>query len=132
MNVNADLRRARFMSDNWIILIPDDPTLVPEPARQKAAAAHLRRIAPEGEVRTEASDSIKFIDCGSNFESVHCPYCDASIEMGWWGDRMSDDYDKGFRLSPLTMPCCSKQASLNDLSYERPQAFGRFVLEVMN
>ncbi|HKB96229.1 MAG TPA: hypothetical protein VKB94_05225, partial [Rhizomicrobium sp.] len=30
------------------------------------------------------------------------------------------------------VPCCGAEISLNDLHYDRPAAFGRFVLEVMN
>ena len=120
------------MSDNWIKLVPVDPKLVPDSARQKQAADYIRRTLNTSEIEIESSHKVEFFDCGSNFESVHCPHCHSSIEMNWWGDRIGDDFNKGFQLLPYSLPCCGKRASLNELVYEWPQAFGRFVLSVMN
>ena len=36
--------------------------------------------------------------------------------------------DGGFELRSWPMPCCGRHATLNELVYEWPQAFGRFAL----
>jgi hypothetical protein len=46
---------------------------------------------------------------------------------------MSRDYAAaGFRLEPLELPCCGARATLDELRYDWPQAFGRFDLSVGN
>ena len=45
---------------------------------------------------------------------------------------MDEDYSEGFQLASWIVPCCGARCTLNDLVYEWPQAFGRFVLDVMN
>src|SRR5687767_6457312 len=125
-------RWAPFMSDNWIKLVPKNHQLVPEAANQERAMAYLRRIGNVGEIELDVWDSVRFVDCGSNFESIHCSHCNAAVDMGWFADRMGEDYCNGFQLSPFKMPCCQKQSSLNELTFEWPQAFGRFVLGIMN
>ena len=40
--------------------------------------------------------------------------------------------DSGFTDLSVTLPCCGAQSSLNGLRYEMPQAFARYVIEVMN
>lgn len=39
---------------------------------------------------------------------------------------------ENFRQLKTVVPCCSAEISLNDLHYDWPAAFGRFVLEAMN
>ena len=45
---------------------------------------------------------------------------------------MDDDYQKGFKLDRYRTPCCSEASTLRELTYDWPQAFGRFALEAMN
>ena len=47
---------------------------------------------------------------------------------------MNSDYSEehGFRLHPLSLPCCGHKATLNDLRYDWPQGFSQFALTAMN
>jgi hypothetical protein len=121
------------MSDNYITFIPEDPTLVPEAARQAQARDRFAQIAPEAdEINLKISESVAFFNCGGNFERILCPACHAEISVEWWQDRMHDDYSNGFKLAKYKAPCCKAACTLHELIYEWPQGFGRFALEAMN
>jgi hypothetical protein len=122
------------MSDNWIALIPKDPRHVPDAERQSRARDRLAEIAPESdEIEIKVSDKIEFFDCGVNLEHIRCPSCDAQISNEWWQDRMDDDcLDDGFKLSQYSTQCCGSRHSLDELLYEWPQGFARFVIDAMN
>ena len=120
------------MSDDWIRLVPDDPRYVPERDLRARAKARFAEIAPAAEIDVEVSDAVAFFDCGTNFARVRCPSCVAVIPVEWWQAWMDADYDGGFRLASQALPCCGARHTLNDLIYEWPQAFGRFVIEAMN
>jgi hypothetical protein len=62
-----------------------------------------------------------------------CPRCAAEIDLDWWHARIDDDaQEDSFRLVSYALPCCGAKVTLNDLEYDRPQAFGRFRWEVTN
>jgi hypothetical protein len=120
------------MSDNWIALIPKDPRFVPNAAARRQARDRFAEIAPEAdEIEAAVSENVKFYDCGGNFEGVCCPSCGSEV-MAWWKERMDEDYDGGFKLASYAMPCCDERCTLDELVYEWPQGFGRFVLQAMN
>lgn len=124
------------MSENWIVLIPEDPKLVPEQAKCERARVRFSEIAPDAEkIELLVSETIKFFDCGGNFERVVCPSCRSVIPIEWWQDRMDEDFkglDGGFKLSSYPTPCCGASKTLHELVYEWPQGFGRFALDAMN
>ena len=121
------------MADDWIILIPENPSFVPDAERQLRARQRFGEIAPEAdEINLIVSDTVEFFHCGVNFERVLCPSCGAEIPDAWWKERMDDDHDNGFTLSSYSTPCCGRQYTLHELKYEWPQGFGRFALEAMN
>ncbi|MCD4687355.1 MAG: hypothetical protein K8S97_15610, partial [Anaerolineae bacterium] len=124
------------MADHYIILIPNNPAHVPDPAQQLAAEAFLREIAPEADhVRSATSDTVRFIDCGQNFEHIACPFCGERLDAsGWWSQTMVSQYhhERGFRLEPITLPCCNERTTLHNLDYHWAQGFGRYTLEAMN
>jgi len=122
------------MSDNWIVLIPEDPQFIPDAASQRCARERFAEIAPEAdEIEIELSDEVRFFDCGGNFERVGCPSCGAEIPLAWWQARMNEDYSgKGFRLAAYATPCCGAKLTLHELAYEWPEGFGRFALDAMN
>ena len=122
------------MSDNWITVIPEDPRFVPDAANQRRARDRFAAaVVAADEIELDCSDTVQFIDCGSNFERAHCPACREDL-TDWWSDRMDDDYDgsNGFALATYAAPCCSKQVTLNDLAYEWPQGFAKFALSARN
>ena len=122
------------MSDNWIALIPKDPRHVPDAERQSRARARLAEIAPDAdEIEIKVSDQIEFVDCGANFERIRCPSCNTEISVEWWQERMDADcVDGGFTLRQYAMSCCGVGHSLDQLLYEWPQGFARFVIGAMN
>jgi hypothetical protein len=121
------------LSDNWIALIPEDPHFVPEREKQTLARLRLAEIAPDAEeVTVVLSETIQFFDCGTNFESALCPSCGREVPLDWWQERMDEDHEEGFKLDRYSMPCCDAAHTLRELTYNWPQAFGRFALDAMN
>src|SRR5688572_13335901 len=122
------------MSDNWIAIVPEDPTFVPCSQTHEAALEYFQAIAPDAdEIEVKVSDKIQFFDCGANLERITCPHCGQEIPTDWWQDRMDDDYDgEGFLLSEHCAPCCGASIRLDELRYVWPQAFARFAIDVMN
>jgi hypothetical protein len=121
------------MSENSIILIPEDPRHVPGQDRQQKALARFREIAPKShEIKATTMEAVQFFYCGGNFERILCPDCGAEIPVPWWQAQMNSDYKAGFQLQKAPMPCCGVQRTLHELNYEWPQGFGRFGIEAMN
>ncbi len=121
------------MSDNWVILIPEDPLFVPGEPQQQQATELLRALSADAdEITATTSDEVRFFDCGENFERILCPSCGCEINLEWWQDRMGEDFDQGFKLLTYSTPCCRKDHTLHELRYDWPQGFGRFALETMN
>ncbi len=107
------------MSDMIINLIPCNPFYVPSISERDA----INNVIST-EAVLEVMDKVQFADAGANFESVRCPFCHAEL-MEWWKDAMDVAYsdEKGFIQLGVTVPCCGKESSLNDLEYSWPQGF---------
>jgi len=122
------------MSDQFLTIVPTDPMHVPTPIVQRQLADALRLLAPRAdEIACESFDQPQFIDAGANFERVVCPRCSAELNLDWWQSRMDEDWNEdGFALAPYSLPCCGGDATLNELLYDLPQAFGRFKCTATN
>jgi len=122
------------MSDDYLVVVTRDPSHVPTAEAQRRVADVLSRLAPNAEDSTvQTSAEIQLFDCGENLERILCPRCCAEISTDWWHERLDDDEKgAGFQLAPHELPCCGGTVTLNELSYDWPQAFGRFRWEVMN
>lgn len=121
------------MSDNWIIVVPENAKLVPSPDAQQKAIDLFRSIAPHAdEVKAEVTEEVRFIDCGANLEKITCPECRKELDIEWWQDAMDEEADAGFPLKRSVLACCKAKLSLADLHYDWPQAFARFSVEAMN
>lgn len=121
------------MSDFWIILIPEKAGYVPPDGKQNGALDAFRGLTGEAQkVAIKLSDRIRFVDCGENFLHVSCPACGTELKMEWWQEKMENDWDNGFRLAPITLPCCSAIRNLHELRYDWQQGFARFSLEAVN
>jgi hypothetical protein len=121
------------MSDNFLRLIPTVPNYVPTKRAQVVAHRLLQSFAPKAdEIRTQVSEQVEFIDQGVNFERVSCPLCGKQLSQDWWASTMEAACANGFEELAVLMPCCNAKSSLNDLTYEWPAGFARFVLEAMN
>jgi hypothetical protein len=120
------------MSDNWLRFVPTDPYRQPASNTAKAASDLLATFVPRAQqIQAQFLEKVVFFDPGGNLESIRCPVCSADLQE-WWGDAMDGAIKEEFERLRTTTPCCGGEASLNDLRYNWPAAFGSFVLEVMN
>jgi hypothetical protein len=94
-------------------------------------AGHILAPAAAGVV-VERHAELVFWDAGGNFERVVCSGCRREVPVDWWQERMSAAWDSGWRSLEVTVPCCRVSTTLNDLVYEWPQGFARWVLEIKN
>lgn len=121
------------MSSNIFILIPTNPSYVPNTTAQENARNLLASFMPEAdEVSAAITQDIEFFDAGANFDIVHCPKCGVELSMDWWGEAMDKAYAIHFQSLNVTMPCCGADCSLNDLVYDFPMGFARFALQARN
>jgi len=122
------------MSDNWIILIPEDPHHVPDQSRQEEAVCHFYSLAPDmDEDGLRVSERLLFFDCGANLQSIVCPHCGGEVSVDWWQEQIEDGYDEEFlSMRAYAVPCCGKAVTMADLKYDWPQGFARFGIEAMN
>lgn len=121
------------MSDNVLKLIPTSPRHVPSSAASEQATAILRATFPSADdVRVQVSDQVRFVDPGANWGRVRCPFDATELSADWWQAAMDRALQNGFEDLSVTLPCCGRTASLNELHYEWPAGFARFSLEVRN
>jgi len=121
------------VSDNYLRLIPTDPTWQPGADEARRAVAALWPFVPAAEsIDVERYDEVRFIDPGANFERVSCPTCRADLATVWWTGQMEQAAVSGFTNLTVLPPCCGTPASLNDLGYDWPAGFARAELSVVN
>jgi hypothetical protein len=113
-------------------VIPTKPSYVPSAAAAAQAEDLLRRSLPRADdVSTRVTADVRFVDCGSNFETVTCPYCATDVGE-WWALAMDVAHEQRFVDLRATTPCCGRWVDLNELVYSLSMGFARFVLEAMN
>jgi hypothetical protein len=119
------------MSDDWIHVVPVDPSFVPSSrtVAQSVAAVLRGAVSPCDEVTVQTHEAAVFYDPGSNWEGVRCPNCHSNLEDAW-GDAMDAWHGSGDLF--WTVPCCGVRTSLNDLEYGWPCGFARFAVSVRN
>ena len=121
------------MSDGYIILIPEDPQIVPGAEQQKNALKAFRQLAPKAKkIEIKITDELCFIDCGQNFVRVLCPACGKQLDTDWWNARMNEEFESGVLLKEIEVPCCRTKHTLHDLRYEWPMGFAKFSIEATN
>jgi hypothetical protein len=121
------------MYENHVYWIPVDPSFVPSEDAARRAAEWLRSRAPEADkVTADVTPEIQFVDCGANFEALRCPLCAADLSVDWWQGAMDKAAATEFTDRATTVPCCGANTRLEDLRYEWPQGFARFVLDARN
>lgn len=120
------------MADTFLRIIPADPERVPSALARSRAVAVLQRAVPLADnIESQVTDDVRFVDCGTNFETVSCPSC--GVDIGeWWSVVMEVGHEQQFRDLRATLPCCGLRTSLNDLVYSWPAGFARYTLEVLN
>ena len=121
------------MPDNILKLIPADPFFIPDERAQQAALDLLTAWLPAADVvNGTASDEVNFVDPGMNLMQIFCPACSIELDMGIWQGFTDVAYATQFADLTVTMPCCCAVGSLNDLQYDWPAGFARYVLESLN
>ena len=121
------------MSANLLRLIPTDPGIVPGENARRVAFALFRATVPRAhKVREKIFEEVTFVDQGGNFESVSCPHCRKPLDTPTWQDLMDSCRETRFGKLDVTMPCCGRRSSLNDLDYYFPAGFARYCLEARN
>jgi len=121
------------LSDNVLKLIPNDPLFMPSQEAQDKAEAFMFAVLPEADdFSVDISDSIIFVDQGENFENVSCPICKSVLDTDWWSTVINEASEAGFADLNKTVPCCGASVSLNDLCYNSPAGFARFVIQARN
>ena len=123
------------MSAHLLRFIPTDPSFVPDRADQDQALLQLTALFPLAEsIQCHTTRDTEFIDCGGNFiADIQCSICHTSVEIDWWLQMIDNAYKTThFQDLLVVMPCCGQNLSLNDLEYESPVGFARFVVEIRN
>jgi hypothetical protein len=119
------------MSVNTLKLIPTSPEYVPRDTVQQRACDLLESFFPDvKETSCETTEAVRFVDQGQNWERVLCPVCGSDLDPEWWSQAMDAAHQTGFKNLLVKVPCCGAVSSLNDLRYELPAGFARFILEV--
>lgn len=120
---------AEQMSESFLVVIPADP-FAPLPKNANQVQTLLADFADTDEARTKDCGKLQFIDCGENFESIHCPVCNVMIDIPQWHEWMDEDWDKedGFLLSDHTTLCCAKTITLDAPIYRSAQGFARWFI----
>lgn len=119
------------MSEFWLRFIPTVPEYVPDETAREAALALLKAYMGGARgVTAEVYGHVEFVTAMGNFERVSCPVCGAMLSVDWWVGAMDAAYsrERGFAHLGVAVPCCGAATSLNDLIYDGPQGFARFVL----
>ena len=121
------------MSDHLVQIIPTDRAFVPPPEAQKKAIDLLKTLAPDAdEVKIEVSDETRFIGCGSNWESVFCPFCGTKLEVWFWAELDAVQKASGLTDLAVETPCCQDRTTLDGLRFGWPVGFARFALVARN
>jgi hypothetical protein len=121
------------VSDDWLIVLSVDPLAVPAKERAEAALEVLRTLRPKAdEHELHFSEAPQFFDCGGNYQTVFCPFCEADIG-GWALNAIGAWWESADRRDlSLDTPCCGRRTSLNDLDYQWPQGLACVAFELMN
>jgi hypothetical protein len=122
------------MSASYYKLIPTDPDYVPDAAVRERARTRFASFVPGAEqVTAEVREHVEFVPAMGNFEAVSCPVCGTLLDNDWWVQAMDAAYsERRFADLAVTLPCCGEASSLNDLRYDFPQGFARFVLSAFD
>jgi hypothetical protein len=113
------------MSDDHLVVIPTDPSWLPDEIALRRAVRLVRQLAPDArDVRGTRHDEVVFVDAGESPDRVECPACGAELEPAWWAERMDRAARHGFARLGVTTPCCETATSLDALRY-RSAGFAR-------
>lgn len=120
------------MSDYYISFIPKQPDYISD--TQIIQQIENLKFEKNDVQRTklEISEITLFAHCGSNLETIFCPFCKSDL-MEWWGKAMSEASSDGKSFDNLSIqtPCCNNLSSLNDLEYHFDQGFYKTIFTII-
>ena len=121
------------MPDFLVKFIPADYKFAPDylmATKGRDLLCELLPGIPKDDISFKTSPNPTLVDNDGNLESIHCPHCNEYVSSLWWREAVSDAYRDDFWALVVSMPCCGKTASLNELTYHPHLGFSRFTLEV--
>ncbi len=119
------------MSDNTTKIIPKEANQIPHPSKVRECVQMLSTLLSlEKTPKVTEFDTLIFHDCGQNFENIICPNCNSKIDFDSWHEWMGIFTENPITLKSFTLPCCNTICDLNNLIYEEPQGFSKFVIEL--
>jgi len=113
-------------------LIPRDPWLIPdEQAHQQAAECLAGFVRQADQIHITVNETPIFVDAGARLTHATCPRCQHRFATSWQAivERAAEH---PFRTLDGMMPCWGTTLSLNDLQYDRPAGWARFLIEAVN
>ncbi len=116
------------MSSTFLKIIPTNPSFEPGNETLAKAKKFLTSFYSSEQIEFIITPTIEFVDQGQNFENVSCNLCRQVIEVKDWQNVMDAAYEHQFTDLKFISLCCKKESSLNDLSYEKPAGFAKFVV----
>lgn len=120
------------MSDNIVKIVPKDPFCIISKSALHKAVVFLNANIYCDSIKFECNTTPKFVDCGSNLESITYPNCGEMLSFDWWSEAMSKAAENAFTVLETELPCCGKVISLNDLEYYFPCGFACCMIDLLN
>jgi len=125
------------MIEEWGLIIPVDPTYVPNPAAQFKALQLWASRDKQGSSKTiEVHEKVHYIaPADGTLHAVCCPNCRRPVDPMWLEDAINLARADGFTNLYTEIPCCGAFVSLNDLKVTRgfaPFGFARFCMATHN
>ena len=120
------------MSDNFLNVIPVNASFVPDITAQYNAKTFLAQRYTDNQMEFITTDKTEFVDQGANFDAVSCNLCGHVLDTEVWQNAMDNAFQNQFKDLQFRTPCCNKVTSLNDLKYEMPAGFARYIMRIAN
>lgn len=127
--ISQDLQ---LMSTHILKIIPNEPNYEPTKYQQDEVLKYLKIKYSNHEISADLSREVNFIDQGENFDTVSCSHCRTELDIKFWQERMDEAYKTNFKDLNFISECCTKETSLNDLFYDMPAGFSKYIIAVTN
>ena len=122
------------MSDIIYRIIPESYDYLPADERAADGAVKILKMYVQvDKISWKSFENPIFVDCGSNLETITCPFCGHNIDIYVWQEMMSTCYERSyFNNLDVFLQCCNKETTLNNLKYQLDCGFAKFVIEILN
>lgn len=120
------------MPDYIVKIMPTDCTCSVTNEQANRILKFIKSKIKADDIKTFIYETPVFVDCGSNLKAISCPYCGEELDFSWWGECMNTASEDRFNKLSVTMPCCGKESTLNDLLYDFPCGFACIEFDILN